>query len=258
MACPFFRLDPGTNRKGFGHTLTSSSRVKQHIRRLHNQGITPIQRRKLHSPSDRSSLKKELWFAIWSILLPDKPLPAPPYMDDHKESVSELKAAIQTEVRKFFAEDFQGSCRSPRGVSGAVEASASSKELCNRLFSAIDKWHSSQLQWPTPTSTSSSFSESTTPISPSKHSPVSTPDLQHQDDNPSSSMIDHLYGIQDFPRASLLGDATAPALEDTSTQSCHGNTVNNIMLQSHLAVSSGQLQLLDDFLLPLQTLGLLR
>jgi hypothetical protein len=195
LPAPSSNLIQEAIKKCFGHTLTSLSRVRQYIRRLHNQGLTSIQKRRLHSPSDHSSSKEEQWFAIWSVLFPDKPLPASPYVTDHKDTSGELKAAVQTEVQKFFAADLYRNCRPLEGISGAVEASASSEELCNRLFSAIDKWYGSQMQWSTLFHTSSSFSGFTSSSSPSKYSPASTP--EPQSNNPSFSMIDPLYSIQD-------------------------------------------------------------
>ncbi|KAH8892749.1 hypothetical protein GQ53DRAFT_805713 [Thozetella sp. PMI_491] len=119
LACPFWKSDPTKHRACFTMKLHGIPRVKQHLTRNHTpifcqrcltifedddglerhlesqetagctrkslaqlDGVSPRQQRELSRKSDPSQTEPEKWFAIWDIVLPGRPRPSSPYMDD--------------------------------------------------------------------------------------------------------------------------------------------------------------------------------
>ena len=122
LACPFWKLDPGTHRECLKREkFLGVNRVKQHLTRSHAEGAFSCQRCKakfedeeeqerhlqdvnavcvyrLRDPRDRRITRKqqaalskkskpgthsEQWFAVWRILFPDCQEPQSAYIDSH-------------------------------------------------------------------------------------------------------------------------------------------------------------------------------
>jgi len=118
LACPYYKLDPNRHRRCYGHILTTPSRVKQHLLRVHtapvycprcldtftdeislsqhlrdsnpcrlNQGNPPSGLTEKEVSRLRSRVGKnyksdrEHWYWIFGVLFPDAPKPESPYID---------------------------------------------------------------------------------------------------------------------------------------------------------------------------------
>ncbi|KAF7535849.1 hypothetical protein G7054_g4998 [Neopestalotiopsis clavispora] len=115
-ACPFSKWKPLSYQSCHKYMMNDISRVKQHLTRKHQkpfccptcsdvfheldefyehiakrtctrrprielEGITPPQRKILERRSDKRQSKQEQWYTIYSVIFPEAPRPATPYVD---------------------------------------------------------------------------------------------------------------------------------------------------------------------------------
>ena len=146
LACPFSKGDPLAHQKCGHKVLKTISRLKSHLWRCHDMGvhcpicfqqfqeeqemtshlraaqrcdirdrpggtITPEQKAKIKKRADPRKTRAQIWFDIFGILFPDRPLPSSPYVDTILSASSEMAALrgfISHEWRQIFNERSEG------------------------------------------------------------------------------------------------------------------------------------------------------
>ncbi|KAI6749562.1 hypothetical protein HG530_014976 [Fusarium avenaceum] len=175
LACPFYKFDPVRYRRCHAHVLTRNSYVKQHLFRSHMQpihcdiclsiwpneqdlrehrraqqcvkrayiapeGITPDQKRKLHSRlGSKNKSESDQWFEIYGILFPGSKKPKSAYLDGElSEDVESLREFIERRGADIMMNQLVDSSVFQQA---GVDNHELQQHVQNALTSMFDGWH---------------------------------------------------------------------------------------------------------------------